>query len=415
MKNTLILMLMMIATMAGATNVTNYPVRGEFQDSDLFLASSIADKTNYNVTGADLRRMTNGLGSAAFTSASAYDAAGAGDNAVTNADVVGNNGICWIYFASSQQIEFNNVGDGLFAMFEGPSGHEALHANGSAITNLNASQLTSGTVPLAQLPVYVVTNVSGTVTATTFSGALSGNATSATSATTSSYVTQSPLTNAVTNYSGTIGLAQLPGSVVTNGFGQRLNITYLQVTNGAATNCSIDASGNIIGNSESLAAGLNLGTATVNTTLSLVGGRGTIFMDYGNSIFSIYSGSGKSLTLGANGIQNNVINVAADNSTVTSLIPTWRFSGTLTATNGFACYSTNRTTVTATGYTNTLTINAVPVDVDVYCTGASIVLTDQNNVTMHTFTTPSVEEYHIHLHPKWAVVGTGMAGDVIAH
>src|SRR5439155_4756271 len=44
--------------------------------------------------------------------------------------------------------------------------------NGGGLTGLNASQLTSGTVPLAQLPAAVVTNNQAGVT---LSGAFSGN------------------------------------------------------------------------------------------------------------------------------------------------------------------------------------------------------------------------------------------------
>jgi hypothetical protein len=53
-----------------------------------------------------------------------------------------------------------------------PNSSGAFSGNGSALTNLNAAELTSGTVPLAQLPSTVVTNNESGVT---LSGTFSGN------------------------------------------------------------------------------------------------------------------------------------------------------------------------------------------------------------------------------------------------
>jgi hypothetical protein len=73
--------------------------------------------------------------------------------------------------------------------------------SGSGLTGLNASQLTSGTVPLVQLPNAVVTN---NATGLTLGGTFSGNGAGLTS------LNASQLT------SGTVPLAQLLSAVVTN-------------------------------------------------------------------------------------------------------------------------------------------------------------------------------------------------------
>ena len=74
--------------------------------------------------------------------------------------------------------------------------------NGAYVTNLNAGNLSSGTVPLAQLPGAVVTN---TETGVALGGMFNGDGGGLTNL------------NAAQLTSGTIPLAQLPSSVLTNG------------------------------------------------------------------------------------------------------------------------------------------------------------------------------------------------------
>lgn len=77
--------------------------------------------------------------------------------------------------------------------------------DGSGLTNLNASQIASGTVPLAQLPSAVVTNTEAGVTlGGTFNGNFNGNGSGLTNL------------NASQIASGTIPPSQLPSAVVTN-------------------------------------------------------------------------------------------------------------------------------------------------------------------------------------------------------
>jgi hypothetical protein len=73
--------------------------------------------------------------------------------------------------------------------------------NGGGLTNLNATQLSSGTIPLAQLPAAMVTN---TETGVTLGGTFNGNGANVTNL------------NASNLASGTIPLARLPGLNLTN-------------------------------------------------------------------------------------------------------------------------------------------------------------------------------------------------------
>jgi hypothetical protein len=77
----------------------------------------------------------------------------------------------------------------------------AFTGNGSGLTNLNASQLAAGTVPLGQLPGAVVTN---NATSVALTGAFTGNGNGLTNL------------NASQLAAGTVPLGQLPGAVVTN-------------------------------------------------------------------------------------------------------------------------------------------------------------------------------------------------------
>jgi len=88
--------------------------------------------------------------------------------------------------------------------FSGTVAASAFSGGGASLTSLNANNLSSGTIPLAQLPGAVVTNNATSVNLTgTFTGNLNGNGGGLTSL-------------QATQLSGTVPLAQLPGAVVTN-------------------------------------------------------------------------------------------------------------------------------------------------------------------------------------------------------
>jgi hypothetical protein len=101
--------------------------------------------------------------------------------------------------------------------------------NGQELINLNASQLTSGTVPLAQLPAVVVTN---NETGVTLSGTFSGNG---------SGLTRLP-SNVITNTETGITLSgTFSGNLVTN---NQTGVTLSGVFNGANLQSNIGSTGN---------------------------------------------------------------------------------------------------------------------------------------------------------------------------
>ncbi len=117
-------------------------------------------------------------------------------------------------------------------------------------------------------------------------------------------------------------------------------------------------------------------------------------------------GSGSVINLGAAYTANalgsmNLLNLTA--------------SGVVTATNGFASFSTNSVAIAATGYTNTMTISGSPVDVDVYFSGATAALYDQNHVLKHTYVIGLTADTFAHMKPGWHLVGTTLVGDAIGH
>lgn len=91
-----------------------------------------------------------------------------------------------------------------------------------------------------------------------------------------------------------------------------------------------------------------------------------------------------------------------------------RASTTITATNGFASYATNRVAISATGYTNTLTVSSLPVNVDVYFSGATAALYDQNGTLIHTYVVAVTGDTYAKMKPNWRLVGTTMVGDAVA-
>ncbi len=116
--------------------------------------------------------------------------------------------------------------NGTLANFHGYVQATGFVGDGSALTNLTGSNL-AGTIPLAALPIAVVTNSESAVT---LSGSFSGNGAGLTNLNT-------------TNFTGTISLASLPTAVVTtNSSGVTLSGTFsgngTGLTNLSATNLS---------------------------------------------------------------------------------------------------------------------------------------------------------------------------------
>lgn len=88
--------------------------------------------------------------------------------------------------------------------------------------------------------------------------------------------------------------------------------------------------------------------------------------------------------------------------------------GVTTSSDGFASYSTNRVVIAASGYTNTMTVGSVAVNVDVYFTMTTATLSDSDGNTLVTYAADSGNVY-AHMKPGWRLVGTVMAGTAIAH
>ncbi len=129
--------------------------------------------------------------------------------------------------------------------------------NGGGLTNLNASQLVSGTVPLAQLPSTVVTN---TATGLTLGGTFSGSGGGLTNL------------NASQLASGTVPLAQLPSAVVTNnGMATVSSVIYGVANLGAVTNNASVTINTASSALQTLAMTAPSGSGTKNVTLSLTG------------------------------------------------------------------------------------------------------------------------------------------------
>ena len=143
----------------------------------------------------------------------------------------GTNNIALGYFAGSaftgnesSNIDIGSpgiVGDNKIVRIGTPGIHTqtylagVINGNGSGLTNLNATQLASGTIPLAQLPSAVVTNnETGVTLAGTFSGTGNGLAS----------LNASQLT------SGTVPLGRLPAAVLTNNQTAAVTLSNLTLT-----------------------------------------------------------------------------------------------------------------------------------------------------------------------------------------
>jgi microcystin-dependent protein len=230
-----------------------------------------------------------------------------------------------------------------------PNAANSFSGNGGGLTGLNASQLTTGTVPLAQLPGGLVTNnaggvsLSGTFTGngggltnlsisqSSLSSVVTNNETGVTlggtfrgngSALTNLSISQSLPSNVVTNTetgltlsgtfsgigaglsalnasqltSGTVPLAQLPGGViVNNATGVTLNGTF-GGNGGGLTNLSV---------SQALPSSVVTNTAT------------------GVSLNGAFSGDGSGLTnLNASSLVSNILNALCPPGTVVAYMGT---------------------------------------------------------------------------------------------
>ncbi len=248
--------------------------------------------------------------------------------------------------------------------------------SGAGLSALNGSAVTSGTIPIAQINSAFPTN-QGTLTI-----------------------------NGIVISTGAQGQTVASGVTITGN--TNLNITgTLMQTNAARSGSFVDVINGQVR--------VNENNASANAVVNFTGNGGNSFLIVQNN----------TTTYGAVNTASILMNGAAgglnfnDNTTVrhrmlrdgTGVF----FSGITASTNGFASYSTNRTTIAATGYTNTLTINSLPVDVDVYFTAATATLSDQNGNLLHTFTTLGTSDLFTHLKPNWRLVTTTGAGDVIAH
>jgi trimeric autotransporter adhesin len=214
------------------------------------------DALFYNTNGSD--NTANGAGTL-FNNTSGSDNTADGSYALNNV-VTGTNDIALGYYAGSafnagesSNIDLGNSGitgdSGIIRIGTAGAQTQAyiagtIFGNGAGLTNLNASQLSSGMIPLAQLPLPVVTNTEINVT---LNGAFNGNGGGLTN-----------LNAAQLTGSGTLALSVLPASVVTNSeTGVTLTGTF-HGNGGGLTNLNAVTLG---GSQLSLAAsGIQLGT-----------------------------------------------------------------------------------------------------------------------------------------------------------
>jgi hypothetical protein len=172
----------------------------------------------------------------------------------------------------------------------------AFAGNGSGLTALNASQLSGGTIPLAQLPAAVVTNnETGITLGGTFSGSLNGNATTATTA-----------TNFTGNLSGNVTGTQNATVVASVGGQTAANIASGASAANAANNDAIantivkrDTGGSFTNNSITLNGNLNLPATTSGAGIIYFGGVPTIQSVGGENIFAGWRAGNLTMT-GAN-------------------------------------------------------------------------------------------------------------------
>ncbi|EEF57871.1 FG-GAP-like repeat-containing protein [Pedosphaera parvula] len=130
--------------------------------------------------------------------------------------------------------------------------------NGTGLTSLNASQITSGTVPLARLPTAVVTNTENGVTlGGSFAGSFSGSSTGTFTGNGSGLTNL----NASQLTTGTVPTAQLPANIITSS----ATLTNLTVS-GTVTASNINtAAGTLTVNSNIIANGTVYGGMFIST------------------------------------------------------------------------------------------------------------------------------------------------------
>jgi hypothetical protein len=216
--------------------------------------------------------------------------------------------------------------------------------DGGGLTNLNASQLSSGVIPLAQLPGTVVTNLNGGY------AALASNVVSGI-ALTNAFLTNAVITNSafagdgggLTNLnasqlsSGVIPLAQLPGTVVTNlnGGDARLAsnvVSGIALTNAFLTNAVITNSV-FAGNGGGLT---NLNASQLSSIGNTNGGIDNFFLGL----------SGNPITTGsyntANGFQALFNNTSGSNNTANGAFALFHnTNGSYNTAEGVSALSTN--------------------------------------------------------------------------
>ncbi len=254
----------------------------------------------------------------------------------------------------SQPVTFNN----------NVTANGILSGNGSGLTSLNASQLTSGTIPQTQLPGVVVTN---NATGVTLSGTFSGNGSGLTS------LNASQLT------SGTIPQTRLPGVVVTN------NAT------------GVTLSGAFSGNGSNLTS-LNASQLTSGTIpQTQLPGAVVTNNATGVTLSGTFSGNGSGLTsLNASQLTSGTIPqtrlpgvVVTNNATGVTLNGTFSGNGSgltgITAAQIGAAASTNATiwsslSVTNVAATNWATLNVTPSNAVISVEGINVAVLQTNGV-----------------------------------
>jgi hypothetical protein len=163
----------------------------------------------------------------------------------------------------------------------------AFSGNGSGLTSLNASLLTSGTVPLAQLPTQVVTNNAGTVY---LSGTFSGNGGGLTNLSAANLANIALLTTNQTfsgsnTFSGVAILTNANNTLVGTHSGNGAGLTSLNATNLVGTIDNARLSTNV-----ALLNGTNVFTGTNRFSNMLVA------TNVNNQFVGLFTGNGAALT-----------------------------------------------------------------------------------------------------------------------
>ena len=341
---------------------------------------------------------------------------------------------------------------GPFVGVSGPGGNAfALSYNGGALTNLNAAQIASGTVPLANLPASILTNNNAgavSLLGSNYFGGPSSNAgpfaiAGSLSASNGLYVT-GPINGSGANLtglngsqitSGTVPLANLPANIFTNGMpaiaihngnlmisNAGVNITISSnwvainnagsgITNYIATGGNSSAFGSVFytGSPYSTTENtvLTIGTNHVDTLGSLATSNVIVFNINTPSISvaqAIHSTSVSSaLYQGATANANFTMGTAAQ-VLQANLAGTNSFKGMIAATNGVATMMTNWSYFTGS-YTNLNTYDVV-VQITNNCPAQYWALQYLGtNAVGPVFNTQSNQQFVLHY--LWALTNSG--------